>query len=78
MARRSKSAPYVRRQPLAFTVFGEPGRRMEYYVLRAWIYEGDEPEQIVCATLEVLERQKLLMIQCDLEMYERYLGASAP
>lgn len=71
-SRRFKSAPYVRRQYLAFCVFGEITPYVTGYRRLIWHYEDGPPMERFAPTIELLEHEKEFLIAGDLEAYESY------
>ena len=68
--RRFKSPPYVRRQALAFRIFGEIRPLMDRVVLPVWLYEDGPPTDIVCESREIALRRIEIMKQGEMEEYE--------
>lgn len=70
--RRFKSAPYVRRVPLAFRVFGEIRPRLNMVVLRVWNYEDAPPDEVNCDSKKVALHRMELIREADMIAYDSY------
>ena len=70
--RRFKSEPYVRRQSLAFKVFGEIRPLLDRFVLPVWLEEDAPAREIVCSDRALALRQIEIMKLGDMAEYDAY------
>jgi hypothetical protein len=70
--RRFKSEPYVRRQAMAFRVFGEIRPLLDRFVLRVWLEEDAPVREIVCSDRALALRQIEIMKLGDMAEYDAY------
>lgn len=76
--RRFKCPKYVRRQALAFRVFGEIRPLLNQFVLPVWLYEDGPPAEIVCVSRAVAQGQMERMKLGDMEQYEASVRPAEP
>ena len=70
--RRFKSEPYIRRQSLAFKVFGEIRPLLDRYVLPVWLEEDAPAHKIVCSDRALALRQIEILKLGDMAEYDAY------
>lgn len=71
-SRRFKSAPYVRRQYLAFCEFGEIRPYITGYRQLVWHCEDGPPDEMIAPTIELLKHRREVMVLGDLDTFEAY------